>query len=81
MGKCPICEYSLDNCQCRFAGSAHPDRDKRLRVVLDHLYLLSESQMRHVVQLERWWNISYTDPELTMILDKMSVVNQKGGEK
>ena len=45
MDKCPICEYSLDNCQCRFAGSAHPARDKRLRVVLDHLYLLSESQI------------------------------------
>lgn len=81
MDKCPICEYSLDNCQCRFGGSAHPDRDKRLRVVLDHLHLLTEPQLRHVVQLERLWNISYTDPELTMILDKMSVVNQKGDEK
>ncbi len=69
--KCPICDYRLDNCQCRFAGNAHPDRNKRRRVVLDHLYLLSKSQMRHVVKLERLWNISYTDSELNTILDKM----------
>ena len=72
MDKCPICEYPLDRCQCLYAGSAHPDRSKRQRVVLDHLYILSEPQLRHVIELERWWNMSYADPELTEICDKMN---------
>ena len=23
--KCPICDYDIERCQCRFVGSAHPD--------------------------------------------------------
>lgn len=71
MDKCPICEYRIDQCQCRFSGSAHPDRSKRRQVVLDHLYLLSESQLTHVIELERWWRTSYTDQELSAIFDEM----------
>ena len=33
--KCPICKYVFEDCQCRFAGSAHPDRSKRARVVAE----------------------------------------------
>lgn len=75
MDKCPICEYQIDQCQCRFYGNAHPDRSKRREVVLDHLYLLSESQLMHVIELERWWNTSYTDQERTAILDEMEKNN------
>ena len=71
MDKCPICEYRIDQCQCYFGGHAHPDRSKRLRVVLDHLYLLSESQLTHVIELERRWSTSYTDQELSAIFDEM----------
>ena len=77
MDKCPICEYPLDQCQCLYAGDAHPDRSKRQRVVLDHLHILSEPQLRHVIELERWWNMSYADQELTEICDKMNAVNKK----
>ena len=77
MDKCPICEYPLNQCQCLYAGDAHPDRSKCQRVVLDHLYILSEPQLRHVIELERWWNMSYADPELTEICDKMNAVNKK----
>lgn len=79
MDKCPICRYPLDQCQCLhdyqypfYAGSSHPDRSKRQRVVLDHLYILSEPQLRHVIELERRSNISYADPELTEIWDKLN---------
>ena len=24
---CPICRYGFSACQCRFSGSAHPDRE------------------------------------------------------
>ena len=75
MDKCPICEYQLDQCQCIYAGNAHPDRSKRIQVSLDHLFILSESQLRHVIELERWWNISYTDPELTEICTQINIRN------
>ena len=47
---CPICGYHLTQCQCRYGGSAHPDRSKKREVVLDHLYLLSEEQLRHIIR-------------------------------
>lgn len=71
MDKCPICEYQINQCQCRFYGDAHPDRSKRRKVVLDHLYLLSDYQLMHVIELERWWSTSYTDQELTAIFDDL----------
>lgn len=80
MDKCPICEYRLDQCQCRFARIEHPHRAKRRKVVLDHLYLLSKSQLMHIIKLERWWSTSYTDPELNAIFDKMRAINQGGDE-
>ena len=67
---CPICDYSFDMCQCRFAGNAHPDRSKRARVVADHIYLLSDEQIEHLKQVQKWWSISYGDEEMNQILDK-----------
>lgn len=53
--KCPICDYELGMCQCLFAGDCHPDRTKIREVVLDHLYLLTDEQIKHVQYLERYW--------------------------
>lgn len=75
MDKCPICKYSLDHCQCLFGGNAHPDRSKEREVVLDHLYLLSEAQLRHVIKLEEHWGMSYTDRERTIILEHLKYEN------
>lgn len=61
--KCPICEYDITHCQCIFAGSAHPDRNRRQRIVKDHLELLSPKQIGHLVALESYWDTSYGDPE------------------
>ena len=61
--KCPICEYELQECQCIFGGSAHPDRSRRKRIVKDHLELLSPKQIGHLIQLEELWNTSYGDPK------------------
>lgn len=63
MSKCPICNYEINHCQCTFAGSAHPDRSKRIQVVLDHLYLFSTEQIKHILELEKYWQISYGDDE------------------
>lgn len=65
--KCPICNYDLEHCQCLFGGSAHADRSKRRRVVFDHLYLFSDTQVKHLIDLQRFWRTSYVDEELQEI--------------
>lgn len=69
--RCPICGYGPGHCQCLFGGSAHPDRSKRREVVLDHLYLLSDEQIKHVIELERHWQTSYGDEERSNILESL----------
>ena len=68
---CPICKYTTDHCQCIYYGSAHPDRWKRQKVVKDHLYLLTDAQIKHVVELEEWWQTSYDDEEMMTILKEL----------
>ncbi len=68
--KCPICEYSINMCQCLFGGNWHPDRSKRISVVTDHLYLFSKKQVEHVMKLQEYWCISYGDNEKNDILKK-----------
>ena len=68
---CPICGYRLYDCQCIFGGDAHPNRDKRTRVVKDHLYLFTPLQVAHVIELERRWGICYVDDEMNEILDEI----------
>ena len=53
MDKCPICNYRIDMCQCRYGGSCHPDRIKRREVVLDHLYMFSHEQIAHIANNQR----------------------------
>ena len=68
---CPICDYPFDMCQCRFSGNAHPDRSKRERVVADHIYLLSDEQIEHLKQVQKWWNTVYDDEEMNQILAEL----------
>lgn len=69
--KCPICNYDIEHCQCRFGGSAHPDRSKRKSVVLDHLYLFSKEQVEHILKLEKYWQTSYGDEECSRIRNEL----------
>lgn len=69
--KCPICDYLCSSCQCRFAGSAHPDRSKRKEVVLHHLHLFTPKQVEHIIELEKYWQISYGDDERANILSQI----------
>ena len=64
---CPICDYEFEHCQCAFGGSAHPNRSKRREVVLHHLYLLTPEQVNHIIELEKYWQIDYGDPEKAAI--------------
>ena len=69
--KCPICDYDIEHCQCCFGGSAHPDRSKRAAVVRDHLYLFSDKQVMQIIELERYWRISYLDEEKEKIREEL----------
>lgn len=75
--RCPICEYKLHECQCIFSGSAHPDRWRRLRIVQDHLDMLSPKQIGHLVALESYWRISYADEELAAEFDRFEAFIEK----
>lgn len=69
---CPICGYVLDECQCRYRGY----RDKEREVVLYHLYLLNDKQLKHVIDLEKFWRISYGDNERKRIIEKLGWENK-----
>ena len=71
MAECPICEYEIERCQCRFGGEWHPDRYNRIEVVTDHLYLFSQEQIEHILELQRYWEISYTDDGRSDILSEL----------
>ena len=73
---CPVCGYKFQDCQCRFSGSAHPDRSMRAMVVADHIYLLTDAQIAHLAKVQEWWQISYDDDEMDRILEEL-----KGNEK
>ena len=73
---CPICGYLLNECQCRYGGSGHPDRSKRREVVLHHLYLLNDKQLKHVINLEKSWRTSYGDNERKQIVKKLGWENR-----
>lgn len=76
--KCPICDYELGMCQCLFAGDCHPDRTKIREVVLDHLYLLTDEQIKHIQYLEKHWNTSYADEEKEEIKRKLKEGRRDG---
>lgn len=73
---CPICKYTFEMCQCRYGGSAHPDRGKRMTVVADHIYLLSQSQIKHLYNLQKYWCISYDDKEKNEICEELKKMNE-----
>lgn len=75
--KCPICEYELHECQCIFGGNCHPNRNKRIRIVKDHLELLSAKQIAHLIQLEEWWQTSYGDDEYQVEFERFKAFLKK----
>mgnify|MGYP000142137631 FL=1 len=57
---CPICRKSFDDCCCEYdlpEGGTLAD----VEVVLDHLYLCSDEQLQHIIELEKDWNLFYDD--------------------
>lgn len=68
---CPICKYEINYCQCRYSGSAHPDRSKRREVVQDHLYLLSNEQIEHLKKVQAFWSTGSIDEEYNKILKEL----------
>ncbi|MFA5448888.1 MAG: hypothetical protein WC292_00380 [Clostridia bacterium] len=69
--ECPICECPFKFCQCIFSGSTHPDRHLQTEVVEQHLYLLNKKQIKHLMYLQKYWRISYSDKERKQIYLKL----------
>ena len=74
---CPICKYDFNLCQCRFGGTAHPDRSKRASVVSDHIYFLSDAQINHLKKVQEFWQISYDDEEKNEILKELEAEREE----
>lgn len=74
---CPICEYPVDQCQCMFAGDAHPNRSKKCEVVRQHLYFFTPKEQQHVINLEKRMNISYVDAEKDAAMMKLKLKGDK----
>ena len=68
---CPICEFPIKKCQCKYTGTAHPSRYIQAKVVKDHLYLLSRKQLKHVISLEAYWRTSSLDDKYMKHLGKL----------
>ena len=59
--RCPICDYPLRYCECANKSVLSKKEEINLQVATDHLYLLSERQIRHLIEIERIWDIWYSD--------------------
>lgn len=68
---CPICKCTFDRCQCLVGGTAHPDGWSRAMVVKDHLYLLTPTQLQHVINLEKHWETSYEIDAMNEIVEEL----------
>lgn len=75
--ECPICHYKFKECQCMYSGDAHPDRQKNLKVVLEHLYMLNHEQLFHVIGLLAKMQISYSDKNEGAILSQIDESKRK----
>lgn len=73
---CPICGYDIQDCQCTFSGTSHPDRSKRIEVIKDHLYLLTPAQLNHFIELEKFWHTGYSDKDKTDIYEELHKQSQ-----
>lgn len=79
---CPICGYKIKECQCLYGHTSK--RNKGRTVVLDHLYLLSKKQLKHIIDLQRFWQTSYVDVEKSnalINLEKEGTTILLGGSK
>lgn len=75
---CPICEYPVDQCQCMFAGDAHPDRSKKNEVARQHLYFFTPEEQQHVIDLEKRMGMSYGDAGKNAALMKLKLIRAYG---
>lgn len=74
--QCPICGYEIygypfNECQCGLSMFLEIN-EAEIEVVLHHLYMLSKKQLRHIIKLEKSWQISYPDTERTDMLEALS---------
>lgn len=67
--ECPICLYPISNCQCKYGSGAR--REARYEVIRDHLYMLSDEQLQHLINVQKSWQISYSDTARSVIYNSL----------
>lgn len=77
--ECPICHYEFKMCQCKYGGKSHPERTNNIRVVFDNMYLLNEQQREHIIKLQEFFDMSYTDRAMQEIKEQL-ILSQKKDE-
>ena len=63
--RCPICEHSLNECQCYYGQANY----LRAEVCYEHLYLFSKAQINHIIKLQKFKQISYSDAARSKALE------------
>lgn len=71
--ECPICHYEFKMCQCKYGEKSHPERTNNIRVVFDNMYLLNEQQREHIIKLQEFFNMSYTDRAMQEIKEQLEL--------
>lgn len=71
--ECPICHYEFKMCQCKYGEKSHPERDIQIRVVFDNMYLLNEQQREHIIKLQEFFDMSYTDRAMQEIKEQLKL--------
>lgn len=70
--KCPICGRLNMFCNCIENFKTDEIQNKR-KVILDHLYLLSENELKNVIKLDKKLNISYKEDYLSSIQHELKL--------
>ena len=92
--ECPICGWEIKDCFCKQDISPHStitddfsdtfaDYENhylnRALVAVDHLYLFTPKQQEHIINLERQWDLVYSDHEQQEILNHLKSIYSKEG--
>ena len=79
MDKCPICEYNLNECQCYYDHSNN--NSIRAEVCYEHLYLFSKAQVAHIIKLQKFKQISYSDTKRSDALEAVKAFVDQADSK
>ena len=75
---CPICKRKTAECTCYYVLKDKRYGSIRWSVVLDHLHLLSDAQIKHLQSIQSALAIKYNDEDYTEVLEQLEDENKNG---